>query len=504
MWLSCFVHAKDLAHNEPRIISGPSSLASRPRLDIYQEPYEMVQNDTKPPWHGRFTQAPAEATRQFVESLSADNRLWKHDIAGSIAHARMLRKVGLIGQEDLAAIEKGLDSIAKDIEQGRFQWNPADEDVHMAIEAALTARIGEPAKRLHTARSRNDQIALDLRLWMREMIDGTTVPAMRRLQAALVRMAERQGTAVMPGYTHMQRAQPVLLGAYLLSFVEGFERDVGRFEDLRKRVNISPLGSGALAGSTLPIEPDAVAADLGFTGVTASSIDAVSDRDPAVEYVFACSLLSARLSRLAEDWVLFCSQEFQFLRIDDAYCTGSSMMPQKRNPDLLELIRARTGRAYGALVGLMTIVKGLPTGYNRDLQEDKFHLFAAHDSALLCLDVAAEVIDHSQFGEDKLLAACQGGFLDATALAEYLVNKKMPFRQAHQIVGQLVAQCEKRSCELRDLPLEELRSATPLISKDVYDWLGPQNVVSRYVSKGSAGSVSFNESLAAWKTRLNI
>ncbi len=254
-------------------------------------------NETKPSWHGRFTQAPAAATRQFVESLSIDNRLWKHDIAGSIAHARMLQKVGLISNEDLKAIQTGLLAIADDIQTGKLQWNLADEDIHMAIEAELTRRIGEPGKRLHTARSRNDQVALDLRLWLRDAIDEVMLPAIRVLQATLVKMADRQGTAVMPGYTHMQRAQPILAGAYLLSFVEGFERDASRFQDLRERVNVSPLGSGALAGSTLPIDRAMVAETLGFPAMTSSSIDAVTDRDAAVEYVFACSLLSARLSR---------------------------------------------------------------------------------------------------------------------------------------------------------------------------------------------------------------
>ncbi len=465
----------------------------------------MSQNDPsnpKPSWHGRFTQAPAAATQQFVESLTVDNRLWKHDIVGSLAHAHMLLKVGLISQEDFLAIQQGMKSIAEDIEQGRFIFDLAKEDIHMAIEAALIERTGEPGKRLHTARSRNDQVALDLRLWLREAIDEAMIPAVRRLQAAFVHMAERQGLAIMPGYTHMQRAQPILAGAYCLSFVEGLDRDASRFEDLRRRINFSPLGSGALAGSTLPIDRDAVAGSLMFDGITGNSIDAVSDRDPVVEYAFACSLLAARLSRLAEDWVLFCSQEFAFLKIDDAYCTGSSMMPQKRNPDLLELIRGRTGRAYGSLMALMTIVKGLPTGYNRDLQEDKYHLFTAHDSTLLCLQVAAEVVDHSAFNEQRMLGACQVGFLDATALAEYLVEKKVPFREAHQVVGNLVAAAEKQNCELRELPLAQLKAASAAIDHDVFDWLGAQNVVNRYVSKGSAGVKSFKEALENWQARL--
>ncbi len=464
----------------------------------------MSKKVAKPLWQGRLIQTPAELTQQFVESLSVDQRFWKHDIAGSIAHARMLRQVGLISRQDLKAIEKGMTAIAADIQAGRFRFNVADGDIHMAIEAELTRRIGEPGKRLHTARSRNDQVAVDLRLWLRDAVDLVLVPAVRDLQAALLRMATRQGLAVMPGYTHMQRAQPILAGAYLLNFVEGLDRDASRFEDLRKRLNLSPLGSGALAGSTLPIDRDATARTLGFAGITANSIDAVSDRDPAAEYVFACSLLSARLSRMANDWVLFCSQEFQFLRIDDAYCTGSSMMPQKRNPDLLELIRGRTGRAYGALVALMTIIKGLPTGYNSDLQEDKYNLFSAHDSTLLCLQVAAEVVDHSRFREDKLLAACEGGFLDATALAEYLVSKRMPFRQAHEVVGHLVAEAEKQGKQLRDLPLEQLRAASHAIGKDVYGWLGAENVVKRYASKGSAGVQSFRSELRAWKKNLSL
>lgn len=465
----------------------------------------MAKKDNQastPLWQGRLTETPAELTQRFVESLSVDQRFWRHDIAGSIAHARMLRKVGLISAQDLAAIEKGMQSIAEDIQAGKFEFKLADGDIHMAIEAELTRRIGEPGKRLHTARSRNDQVAVDLRLWLRSAVDEVIVPAIRALQSALLRMAQRQGTAVMPGYTHMQRAQPILGGAYLLNFVEGFDRDASRFADLRKRMNTSPLGSGALAGSTLPIDRDMVAESLGFAGITTNSIDAVSDRDPAIEYVFACSLLSARLSRLANDWVLFCSQEFQFVRLSDAYCTGSSMMPQKRNPDLLELIRGRTGRAYGALMGLMTIVKGLPTGYNSDLQEDKYNLFSAHDSTLLCLQVAAEVIDHSEFREDKMLAACEGGFLDATALAEYLVDKKVPFRQAHHVVGELVGRADKQGLPLADMPLEQLQAAHPAIEKDVYTWLGARNVVARYISRGSAGAKSFRSELKRWSKKL--
>jgi len=337
---------------------------------------------------------------------------------------------------------------------------------------------------------------------VREAIDEEILPAIAGLQRALVGLAESQGAAIMPGYTHLQRAQPVLLGVYLLSFVEGLQRDAERFGELRKRANISPLGSGALAGTALPVDRQAVAEALGFSEISANSIDAVADRDPALEYAFCCALVGARLSRLAEDWILFCSQEFGFVQIDEAYCTGSSMMPQKRNPDLLELIRGRTGRAYAALVGLLTILKGLPSGYNRDLQEDKYHLFAAHDSTLLCLQVAAEVVAHSRFDTEKMLAACEGGFLDATALAEYLVSKSVPFREAHQIVGRLVAECEKQNRCLLDVPLADLQSACERIGPDVYEWLGAENVVKRYASEGAAGTKAFKKALTKWKRRL--
>jgi len=460
------------------------------------------KNASKPSWHGRFEKAPARITQTFVESLSIDWRLWKHDIAGSLAHAEMLCEAGLINKKDLEAIRAGLQKISQQIERGEFQFVPADEDIHMAIERALIEQVGEAGKKLHTARSRNDQVALDLRLYLRDAINGETLPALRSLQAALVELAERQGLALMPGYTHLQRAQPVLLGAYLLSLVEALERDTARLHDALKRINICPLGSGALAGTTLPINRRSVAEKLGFAGITENSIDSTSDRDPAVEYVFCCAMIAAHLSRLAEDWILFCSQEFAFLQIDEAYCTGSSMMPQKRNPDLLELIRGRTARAYAALTGLLTVLKGLPSGYNRDLQEDKYHLFAAHDCTVACLKVAAEVVSHSRFNEQAMKAALQGGFIDATALAEYLVLKGVPFRQAHEIVGRLVRRCEQEGVNLSDLTLEAFRQVCDKIDADVYGWLGPENVVRRYTSAGSAGVREFRRSLAKWKRRL--
>jgi argininosuccinate lyase len=453
-------------------------------------------------WQARFSQPADKLTEGFVESLSFDRRLWKYDIAGSIAHAEMLAEVGLITKSDSQQIRRGLMGIGEDIEAGRFKWDAACEDIHMAVEGALIERTGEAGKRLHTARSRNDQVALDLRLYTRDAIDRDMLPLLTELQAALLASAEEYADAVMPAYTHLQRAQPVTVGAYLLAYVEEFHRDRERFTDARNRVNVCPLGSGAVAGSTLPIDRQAVARKLGFAGVSRNSIDGTGDRDFITEFLSAAAICAGHLSRLAEDWILYSSIEFQFVRIADAFCTGSSMMPQKRNPDVMELIRGKTARVYAALVGMLTLTKGLPQAYNRDLQEDKVHLFAGHDTLRDCLEIAATVARNTSFAVEHLRVATQFGFLDATVLAEYLVGKQVPFRQAHQIVGRLVAQCEKAGCELRDLPLEDLQAACDQIAPDVYDYLGADNVVARYRSEGSGGPARTLEQIAYWKTEL--
>ena len=453
-------------------------------------------------WHGRFSQAADALTEQFVESLSFDRRLWKYDVVGSIAHAEMLADVGLISRSDCAAIKRGLREIEEEIEAGKFKWDTSCEDIHMVIEAALTAKIGEPGKRLHTARSRNDQVALDLRLYTRDAIDLDIVPRLLDLQRALVESAERYADAVMPAYTHMQRAKPVTAGAYLLAYVEQFDRDRDRFLDARRRMNVCPLGSGALAGSTLPIDRRAVARRLGFPEITRNSIDATGDRDFITEFLAAAALCGVHLTRLAEDWILYASQEFGFIDIADAFCTGSSMMPQKKNPDVLELIRGKMGRVHGALVGMLTLSKGLPMAYNRDLQEDKIHLFSAHDTLRDSLEIAAAVVRNTKFRTDRLLAATQGGFMDATILAEYLVGKGVPFREAHQHVGRLVAACEKDGIDLQDVPLEQLQAVCDRIDKDVYTYLGAENVVKRYRSEGSAGPDSVRTQLAYWREAL--
>ncbi len=450
-------------------------------------------------WQARFSQAADRLTEEFVESLSFDKRLWPYDIAGSIAHAEMLADVGLITHKDLRAIRRGFKDIETRIRQDRFKWDPAHEDIHMALEAALIERIGEPGRRLHTARSRNDQIALDLRLYVRDAIDLDMLPLLADLQWDFLRSAERYVEAVMPSYTHLQRAQPITVAAYLLAYVEQFERDRERFMDLRTRVNVCPLGSGALAGSTLPIDRRAVARRLGFAEISRNSIDATSDRDFIIEFLAAAALCAVHLSRLAEDWILFSSQEFRFISIADAFCTGSSMMPQKKNPDVLELVRGKVGRLHGALVGMLTLAKGLPQAYNRDLQEDKIHLFSAHDTLKQSLEVVAAVVRNTTFNLDRLRAATERGFLDATVLAEYLVSKGVPFRKAHQIVGKLVAQCEKADCELSDLSLARFQSVCKQIGPDVFNYLTAANVVGRYRSEGNAGPQSVRKQLAYWR-----
>jgi len=453
-------------------------------------------------WQARLSRTASALTTSFVESISLDRRLWKHDIAGSLAHARMLAKVGLIGEDDLQAIEQGFAAIRREIEAGTFRFDPAYEDIHMVLEAALIERIGEPGKKLHTARSRNDQVSLDMRLWMREAIDEQFIPKLVALQRALLDGAERHAGLIMPAYTHLQPAQPVCVGAYLLAFVEMFQRDRERLDDCRRRVDVCPLGCGAVAGTSLPIDRAFVAEQLGFARMAANSIDATADRDFCVEYVACCATCMMHLSRLAEDWILFSSQEFGFLRIDDAYCTSSSMMPQKRNADLLELIRGRTGRVFGALTGLLTMLKGTPLAYNRDMQEDKLHVFGAHDTLVASLEVAEAVVRHSRFCEDRLRRAAEDGYTDATALAEYLVRKGVPFREAHRITGRLVLEAEKRGQRLGDLSLETLRAACKAIGEDVFEHLGPENVVARYSSEGSGGRRSVDRQIAAWKARL--
>ena len=371
----------------------------------------------------------------------------------------------------------------------------------MAIEDALIKKIGSVGKKLHTGRSRNDQVATDIRMWMRDEIE-VLQSKITGLQKALVKSAAKHTQDIMPAYTHLQRAQPVAIASYLLSFVEQLQRDFIRLENCSQLLNICPLGSGAIAGSTLPIDRKSTAKQLGFDGITANSIDAVSDRDFCAEFIFDCALIATHLSQLAEDWIIYSSSEFAFIKIDDRFCTSSSMMPQKRNPDTLELIRAKTGSVYGELMAMLTILKALPTGYNRDLQQDKVHVFSAGDTVKSSLDVAKAVVANTKFDKKKIAASLDEGFLDATALAEYLVKKGVAFRQAHGAVGSLVAICEKQGKKLNQLTLKELKKCSPLVEKDVYKTLSAANVVRKYVTEGSAGACQAKKQIALWQDRL--
>ena len=453
-------------------------------------------------WQARIGAAGDPLADKFVESLSFDYRLAEYDIRGSLAHADMLCKVGLISIPDLAAIRRGLDSILDDIQAGQFEFDLQHEDIHMAVEAALIQRVGDPGRKLHTARSRNDQVALDIRLWCVAAMD-TIDHLLLELQRAFVMLARHDGTVIMPAYTHLQRAQPILFGHELLAYTEMLQRDRDRLADCRGRANISPLGSGAVAGSTLPIDRMYVARELAMTGITANSLDSISDRDFVVEFAFALSMIAMHLSRWAEQWILYCSTEFNFIRIADQFTTGSSMMPQKRNPDMLELIRGRTGGVYGQLVALLTMLKGQPLAYNRDMQEDKRWLFAAYDSVELSLRIAAPIVQSAAIMEQSIARRLDEGFLDATVMAEYLVRKGVPFRTAHQVVGSMVADCERRELKrLMDLPLEMMQTLSPSIGSDVMSVLGAANVVAAYKSAGAGGKEQLDSQLKRWKNLL--
>jgi argininosuccinate lyase len=452
-------------------------------------------------WEKRLTGEPDELAVDFVQSLSYDRRLYKYDIAGSIAHAQMLAERKLLTKGELKQIKYGLLRIEKEIADGTFNFDKRLEDIHMAIESALVAKIGEAGKKLHTGRSRNDQVATDVRLWIRDQIETLQVKV-TQLQQAFVKLAGTYPKDVMPAYTHLQRAQPVVIAAYVLSFVEAFERDFVRLGNCRQMLNVCPLGSGAIAGSTLPLDRVSTAGQLGFTGVSRNSIDSVGDRDFCAEFIFDCALVATHLSRLAEDWIIFASSEFGFIRIADSFSTSSSMMPQKRNPDMLELIRGKAGGIYGSLLAMLTILKGLPTGYNRDLQEDKLHIFSAADTVSSSLDMACAIAQNTSFKTDKIKAGLDEGFLDATALAEYLVGKQVAFREAHGIVGSLVAYCEKTSQKLAELNLDEFKKYSAVIERDVYEYLGADNVVSKYVTCGAGGSKQAKEQIEYWRKRL--
>ena len=429
-------------------------------------------------WGGRFADGTADSVEAFTASIDVDSRLYRHDIAGSIAHAKMLARQRIISARDAQKIVRGLKSIEREIDRGKFVFSSADEDIHMNIERRLGEKIGVAGRKLHTARSRNDQVTLDMRLFLREEV-ALIIETLQILQRELTGAARKNLEVIMPGYTHLQRAQPVRFAHHLLAYYEMFERDRERLSSGLDRINVLPLGAGALAGTSFPIDRNYVAQLLNFPRVSKNSIDTVSDRDFILEFVSTAAILFVHLSRLAEELVLWSSQEFGFVELPDRYCTGSSMMPQKKNPDVPELVRGKAGRVFGHLQALLTIMKGLPLAYNRDLQEDKIPLFDTVDTVKMSVRIMAEVIHGMKIRKDRMLAAAQDGFMNATDLADYLVERGIPFRDAHAISGRIVRHCVAKDCRIEELSLKELKGFSKKIQRDVYDFLSTEAVVNR-------------------------
>jgi argininosuccinate lyase len=452
-------------------------------------------------WGGRFDAGPAAVMRRINASIDLDKRLYAEDIAGSKAHCAMLVARRIISAEDGAAIEQGLEQIQREIERGEFAFSEADEDIHLNIEARLAELIGPAAGRLHTARSRNDQVATDFRLWVRGAIDRIET-AMRDLQMALLDQAEAFADAVMPGFTHLQIAQPVTFGHHLMAYVEMLGRDRGRFADCRRRLNECPLGAAALAGTAFPIDRGMTAEALGFEGPTANSLDAVSDRDFAVEFLAAAALAGTHLSRFAEEIVIWASDGFGFIKLSDAYTTGSSIMPQKRNPDAAELVRAKTGRFNGALIALLTVMKGLPLAYQKDMQEDKLPVFEAADALELCLAAMAGMVRDMRPDRERMRAAAARGYSTATDLADWLVRELgLPFRRAHHVTGEIVKLAEVRGCTLSELPLVKMQAIEPAITKAVYEILDIDRSVASRNSFGGTAPERVREAIGTARKR---
>lgn len=437
-------------------------------------------------WGGRFAKATDKVVEDFHSSISFDQRLYKQDIHGSIAHATMLGKVGVITPEEVDTIVKGLQEILAGIEAGKVEFEVGAEDIHMNVEKLLTERIGEVGKKLHTARSRNDQVALDVRMYLKVEIEDTA-RLLKNLQKTLLDLAGEHLDTVMPGYTHLQRAQPITLAHHLLAYFQMFQRDLGRLRDCYKRTNVLPLGSGALAGTTFPLDREFVAGQLGFAVITDNSLDGVSDRDFAIEFAAAASLIMMHLSRFSEELILWSSAEFGFVEMDDAYSTGSSIMPQKKNPDVAELVRGKTGRVYGDLMALLTVMKSLPLAYNKDMQEDKEALFDAIDTVKGCLLVFTPMVATLKVKKEAMRQATKGGFANATDMADYLAKKGVPFRTAHEIVGKAVLYCTTHGKDLEDLSLAEYKDFSPVFQEDIYQTISIDECVrARKVPGGPA------------------
>jgi len=451
-------------------------------------------------WGGRFVTHTVESVENFTASIAVDARLYRHDIMGSIAHAKMLARQRIISSIEARKIVHGLQAIEREIDNGKFAFSNADEDIHMNIERRLTERIGSAGGKLHTARSRNDQVALDMRLFLRDEVK-LILDVLATLRQELVKTAQQHLDVIMPGYTHLQRAQPVLFAHHLLAYVEMFLRDGERFADGLERIDVLPLGSGALAGTTFPIDRRYVAKLLGFRRISKNSIDAVSDRDFLLEFLAAASILFVHLSRLADELVLWSSQEFGFIELPEGYCTGSSMMPQKKNPDVPELIRGKTGRVFGHLHALLTIMKGLPLAYNRDLQEDKLPLFDTVDTVKASVKMMSEIVAGMKVGRERMQRAVEDGFMNATDVADYLAERGVPFRDAHEITGRLVQFCLANNKRIDDLSLDEFKRFSAKFDKSIYDYLKVEAVVARRSALGGTARQNVLRRLKELRTR---
>lgn len=457
---------------------------------------------SSPSRSGAFDAAVDKRVEKFTESISFDKRLYRHDIQGSIAHAQMLADQSILTTDECAEIEKALTEILGELDAGTFVFREELEDIHMNIEQALIDRIGDTGRKLHTGRSRNDQVSTDLRLWVREAIDRVD-ELLENVQKAFVGRCEKDAGVIVPAYTHLQRAQPVLAAHVWLAYVEKFQRDRERLADCRKRVNLCSLGTAALAGTSLAIDRENTAKRLGFEGLVANSIDSSSDRDFVLETVFCLTNIGIHLSTWAEEWILWATSEYDFIRIPHAFCTGSSIMPQKINPDVLELTRGKSARMVGNLQTLLVLTKGLPLAYNRDLQEDKPPLFDAVDTIVACLELCEPIVAGAELSRDSIESRLERGFLDATSLMEYLIKKGMPQRKAHHLIGELVRKAAEKPATLAELSLEEIQSCEPTLDDSVYDILGVKNAVNAFQSVGSTSPDRVSEQISAWKQRLS-
>ena len=452
-------------------------------------------------WGGRFTKETNHLVHNFNESISFDQKFYKQDIAGSIAHVTMLAKQGILSEKDKDAIIEGLEGIRRDLDSGALTITTESEDIHSFVEAELISRIGEAGKRLHTGRSRNDQVALDMRLYVRDEIDELDT-LVKGLLTELLSLMEEHLHTYMPGFTHLQKAQPVTLAHHLGAYYEMFRRDRSRLSDIRRRMNYCPLGSGALAGTTYPLDRDYTASLLGFDGPTLNSMDSVSDRDYVIELLAALSMISMHLGRFSEEIIIWNSNEYQFVEMDDSYSTGSSIMPQKKNPDIAELIRGKSGRVYGALMSMLTVMKGIPLAYDKDLQEDKELTFDAIDTVKGCLLLFTGMISTMTFRKDVMEESAKKGFTNATDAADYLVNHGVPFRDAHGIIGQLVLLCIEKKKALDDLSLEEFRSVCPVFDQDIYDAISMKTCVEKRVTTGAPGAEAMKQVIEIYKKEL--